>query len=102
MAKIKIRAKTSDGVTEVKALMDHPMETGLRKDSDGNVIPEHFIQEVTCDYGGKTVMTCHWGPAVSKNPYMSFSFKGGAKGDKIVVSWVDNMGETATEEAEIK
>ena len=69
MAKIKIRAKSKDGVTQVKALMSHPMETGLRKNSKGEKIPEHFIQEVTCTYGGNQVMSCNWGPAVSKNPY---------------------------------
>jgi sulfur-oxidizing protein SoxZ len=102
MAKIKIRAKEKDGIVEVKALMDHPMETGLRKDSNGELIAAHFIQEVTCQHGGKTVMTCNWGPAISKNPYMSFQFKGAAKGDTIIISWTDNMGESASEEAEIK
>lgn len=102
MAKIKVRAKASNGVTEVKALMDHPMETGLRKNSKGELIPAHYIQEVSCMHGDNTVMTCHWGPAVSKNPYISFKFNGGAKGDKLVVSWKDNMGEEASQEAEIK
>ena len=102
MAKIKVRAKTKDGVTQVKALMNHPMETGLRKDKKGEVIPAHYIQQVTCTHGDKTVMTCNWGPAVSKNPYLSFKFKGGAKGDALVISWVDNQGEQASQEAQIK
>lgn len=100
---IKIRAKEKDGVTQVKALMKHPMETGTRKDrKTGELIPAHYIQEVTANYNGKTVMKANWGPAVSKNPYVSFKFKGAKKGDKIKINWVDNKGESASEEAVIK
>ena len=90
---IKIRAKTKDDVTTVKALMSHPMETGLRKDKKtGEKIPAHFIQEVTAEWNGKTVMIASFGGAVSKNPYLSFKFKGGAKDDEIKLSWKDNQG----------
>ena len=102
MAGIKIRAKTNDGVTEVKALISHPMETGARKDSDGNDIPEHFIQEVVVKHGDTTVMMAEWGPAVSKNPYLSFKFKGASKGDTLNLSWLDNKGESESLDAEIK
>ena len=102
MAGIKIRAKEKDGVVEVKSLMSHPMETGTRKDGDGELIPAHYIQEVTATCNGKTVMSASWGPAVSQNPYLSFKFKGAAKGDTLTLAWTDNKGESATEEAEIK
>jgi sulfur-oxidizing protein SoxZ len=104
MAKgIKIRATAKGDSTTVKALMSHPMETGLRKDKKtGKKIPAHFIQEVTCEHNGKSVLTALWGPAVSKNPYLSFKFSGGAKGDTIKISWVDNKGESASQEAKIR
>ena len=99
---IRIRAKIKGDVTEVKALMSHPMETGLRKDKKtGEKIPAHFIKEVICEHNGKTVMTAYWGVAVSKNPYLAFKFKGAAKGDTVVVSWSDNKGETATGDAKV-
>ncbi len=103
MAKsIKIRAKVKDGVTEVKSLMTHPMETGARKDSKtGEKIPAHFIQEVTCEVGGKTVMTALWSGGVSKNPYLSFKFKGADKGDQLTLKWVDNQGGSDSVEAAI-
>jgi sulfur-oxidizing protein SoxZ len=44
-------------------------------------------------------MSAQWGTAVSKNPYMQFSFKGGKAGDKIAVTWVDNRGDKRTDEA---
>ena len=99
---IKLKAKESDGVVTVKALITHPMETGARKDKKtGEVIPAHFIQEVTCEHGGKTVMTAQWSGGVSKNPYVTFRFKGGAKGDAIKMSWVDNKGESDSLEGSI-
>lgn len=99
---IKVRAKVKDGVAEVKALMKHDMETGTQKDKEGNLIPAHHITEVTCEHNGKVVMKANWGPAVSKNPYFSFGFKGAKAGDKVKISWVDNKGETDTVEAAIK
>jgi sulfur-oxidizing protein SoxZ len=94
MAKsIKIRAKLKGDKTTVKCLMTHPMETGLRKDKKtGKPIPAHFINEVVAESGGKTVMTSNWSGGVSKNPYLSFAFTGGAKGDEVKISWTDNQG----------
>lgn len=100
---IRIRAKIKGDVTEVKALMSHPMETGLRKDKKtGKKIPAHFIKEVNCEHKGKSVMLAQWGVAVSKNPYLAFKFKGAAAGDTIKVSWVDNTGKTDTGETKVK
>ena len=101
--KIKIRANLQDGVTTIKALMTHPMETGARKDKDsGELIPEHFIQEVVVSHNDNVVMDAYWGTGVSKNPYISFKMKGGAEGDTITLTWKDNLGETGTGETEIK
>ena len=102
MASIKIRAKLSGDVTTVKALIKHPMDTGLVKDKKtGNLIPAHFIQEVTCEHGGNKVMTAMWGAAVSKNPYLSFKFAGAKAGDTVKLSWVDNKGESDSAETQI-
>jgi sulfur-oxidizing protein SoxZ len=99
---IKLKASEKDGVVLVKALVTHPMETGARKDKKtGEVIPAHFIQELTCEHGGKTRMTALWSGGVSKNPYVTFKFKGGAKGDAIKMSWVDNKGESDSLEGTI-
>jgi sulfur-oxidizing protein SoxZ len=98
---MKIRASSKDGVTEVKVLMNHEMETGFRKDASGNVIPAWFIDEVTAKLNGKVVMQAQWGPSVSKNPYLAFKLKGGHAGDKLTITWVDSKGETRTDEANI-
>ena len=98
---MKIRANVVGDSTEVKVLMNHEMETGQRKDSAGAVIPAHFIQTVTATHNGKTVLSAQWGPAIAKNPFLSFRFKGGAKGDKVQITWVDNKGEKRTDEVAI-
>ena len=99
---IKARAKVKGDVCTVKALIKHPMETGLRKDKKtGEKIPAHFIQEVICDHDGSNVMTAYWGGSVSKNPYISFAFTGASKGDTITLSWKDNKGDSDSTEAKI-
>jgi sulfur-oxidizing protein SoxZ len=99
---MRIRAAVDgNGITEVKVLMNHEMETGQRKDQAGKTIPAWFIQSVTATHNGKTVLSAQWGPAVSKNPFLSFKFKGAQKGDKVQVTWVDNRGDKRTDEATI-
>jgi sulfur-oxidizing protein SoxZ len=98
---MRIRAAAKDGVTEVRVLMSHPMETGQRKSAAGEAIPAHFITELTAKHNGKNVLEAEFGPSVSTNPYLAFKFKGGTAGDKVSVTWVDNKGETRTDEASI-
>lgn len=100
---IKIRAKATNGVATIKCLISHPMETGLRKDKKtGEKIPAQYIQEVNCEHGGKSVLNSQWGPAISKNPFLSFKFSGAKPGDTIKISWVDNKGDSDSTEAKIK
>ena len=100
---IKMRAKLNDGVTTIKARMTHPMESGLRKDKKtGEPIPAQYIQKITCEHQGKTVMTAYTGPGLSADPYLSFSFEGGAKGDQVTLSWADNLGNSSSAETKIK
>lgn len=98
---MRIRAVAKDGGVNVKVLMSHEMETGQRKDSAGKPIPAHFIQHVSATWQGKVVLSAQWGAAISKNPFLEFSFKGGKKGERIEVTWADNKGEKRTDEATI-
>jgi sulfur-oxidizing protein SoxZ len=91
---MKARATMKDGVADIRVLMNHPMETGQRKDSAGKVIPLHFIQNLTLKLNGKTVIEGQISQAISRNPVFSFRVKGAKPGDKIEISWLDNQGET--------
>lgn len=98
---MKIRANQVGDSTEVKVLMSHEMETGLRKDAQGKTVPAWFIQNVTATYDGKVVMQAQWGTAIAKNPFLAFKFKGGVKGEKVQITWTDNRGEKRVDEATI-
>lgn len=99
---MRIRASLKGDVVEVKVLMAHPMETGLRKDSSGELVPAHYIEKVTATCNDRTVFSADWGPAVSKNPFLAFRFKGAAKGDKVAITWNDSAGESRTDETEVR
>ena len=96
---MRIRAQAQGEKTTVRVLVSHEMESGLRKDAAGKTVPAWFIQNIVATHNGKTVMSAQWGPAVSKNPYMQFSFKGAKAGDKVAVSWTDSKGEKRSDEA---
>jgi sulfur-oxidizing protein SoxZ len=100
---IKIRAKMKGDVAEVKALMPHDMESGFRRNAEtGEPIPAHYITDVVAEHGGEVVMSAYWGSAISKNPYVSFSFTGAAEGDTVTMRWSDNEGDTSETQAVIK
>ena len=94
-SKIKVKSKFTGDVAEVKCLMLHPMETGARKDPDTeNIVPAHYITQLTSTNNGKTVIVANFSTAVSQNPYFSFKFQGAKAGDTLKISWVDNLGGT--------
>lgn len=103
MSSIRIRTKRIDGKLQIRTLISHPMEHGRNIDKNTNQpIPAHFIQELTVKHNGKTIANCAIGGGVSKDPYFAFMLKGGEPGDKITISWVDNLGRQDSEEHIIK
>ena len=98
---MRIRAQAAGDKATVRVLMSHEMETGLRKDAAGKIVPAWHIQEVVASLNGKVVFTAEWGTAVSKNPYLQFIIKGGKAGDKVSVTWKDTKGDTRTDEATV-
>jgi sulfur-oxidizing protein SoxZ len=96
---MRIRAHAEGGNAVVRVLMSHEMETGLRKDPSGKPIPAWHITEVTASLNGKPVLTAEWGTAISKNPFLQFTVKGGKAGDRIGIRWVDNRGDQRSDEA---
>ena len=101
-SQMKIKAKIKGDVVEVKALMTHPMETGRRKDKDGNLIPAHYIQTVELLHNGNLMMEAEWGGAISTNPFFSIALNNVAAGDTIEVRWVDNKGEKSSGTVKVK
>ena len=98
---MRIRAQVQGDKTTVRVLVSHEMESGQRRGADGKVVPAWFIQTIKGEHNGKPVFSAQWGPAVSKNPFTQFAFKGGKAGDKVKVTWIDNKGETRSDETVI-
>ena len=98
---MRIRAAMAGDTVEVKILMRHDMETGQRKDAAGVVIPALYIKSLVAKHKDKLVFDASFGPSVSKDPFLSFKFKGAAVGDKVMVTWVDTAGDTRTDEGTV-
>lgn len=98
---MKLRAKLVGDVTEVKAIIIHPMHTGRGKDDFGQLIPAHFIQTATIALNEKPVLDMQLGTGISKNPYLTFRVNGAKVGDKVNVNWADNMGKTGAGSVEV-
>ena len=96
---IRIRTRRSEGLTEVRILMPHPMETGMRQGADGHLLPAHYITEVRVSVEERPVFAASMSYAVSQDPLLSFRFKGGRPGDRLRVSWTDNLGQQRSDEA---
>lgn len=99
---MRIRVTLQGDLADVKVLMFHPMETGQRKDpATGQLLPVHFIKNVVATLNGKPVLEAQWSQAVSRNPFLNFRVRGAKQGDKVVIRWEDNRGETASIEAPV-
>jgi sulfur-oxidizing protein SoxZ len=98
---IKIRAQNQGDVTDIRILMQHPMETGQRKDDKGQTFPMHFIQTFTVSLNGKPVVSGQLNTSISKNPLFAFKARGIKAGDKVSVAWVDNLGDQRQDEITI-
>jgi sulfur-oxidizing protein SoxZ len=86
----KKQAKKGD-LVEVKALVSHVMETGLRKDASGNAIARKILNRFSCTVNGREVFSVDFEPAISANPYVQFKFRAEQSGP-VVLTWTDDDG----------
>lgn len=100
--RVKVPSKAEAGeVITIKTLISHKMETGLRKDKEGNLIPRNIINKFTATFEGEEVISVDIDPAVSANPYFEFQMKVPSSGT-IRFEWTDDDGQTYDIEKEIK
>lgn len=106
MVSVKPRVKVpktaaKDEVVTIKTLISHPMESGQRKDSGGNLIPRRIINTFTAEFNGAKVFEAQLEPAISANPYFEFTMKVPESGT-VKFTWVDDDGSTYTQEQAIE
>jgi sulfur-oxidizing protein SoxZ len=87
-------------MVELRLLMSHVMESGQRRDAAGGLVAAHHIEQVEISCGGRTVLQARLGPAVSRDPFLQLRFRG-ARGERVVVRWVDNRGDSRSDEATV-
>lgn len=91
---IRMKVRLEGEVAEVRVLIGHPMETGLRKDpATGQLVPLHFIKHVTVTHNEALVMEAQWAQAISRNPYLHVRIRGVRPDDDIGIQWIDNRDE---------
>lgn len=88
-------------VVEIRAMVEHPMDSGFRVDNMGRTIPRHIVESFTCSYGGTEVFRARLHPAVSTNPYFLFYVRASDSAE-LVFTWTDDQGGRTTETAMLR
>ncbi|MDX1347992.1 MAG: thiosulfate oxidation carrier complex protein SoxZ [Thiomicrorhabdus chilensis] len=100
--KIRMRAKSKGGIAEVKALIKHPMESGVRMNKKtGKPYPAKYIDMVEVMVNGTKAVDAQWSGAVSANPYVAVKVKANS-GDEVALSVTDNTGEKGSSSITLK
>lgn len=100
--RVKVPSSAAAGeIITIKTLISHEMESGQRKDKDGNAIPRKIINKFTCEFNGTKVFECDLDPAVAANPYFEFSAKVPESGT-FKFTWLDDDGSVYSHEAPIE
>ena len=96
---VPARAKRGE-IVEIKTLISHPMESGYRVGTNGNMIPRDIIQRFVCTYNGAEIFRAELSPAIAANPFISF-FTVATESGRIVFEWTGDNGFAANEHADI-
>lgn len=100
-ALVNVPAKAKRGeIVEIKALIQHDMETGFRVGTSGNIIPRDIITDFVCKYNGQEIFRAELFPAISANPFFAFSTIATESGS-LTFAWSGDNGFSATESAAI-
>lgn len=92
--RVKVPSSAKKGeVVEIKTLISHKMETGLRKDKKGEPIPRNIINKFVATYDGEEVFVMDIHPAIAANPYIKFHIRPEKSGE-LVMTWTTDDGKT--------
>lgn len=101
-ARVRVPGRVKRGeVFEIRAMVEHPMESGFRLDNVGKLIPRDIVRSFVCIYDGAEVFRATLHPAVSTNPYFAFHAVATNSGD-VHFTWTDDHGESVTQVATIE
>lgn len=93
LARLQVPSTARMGeAVEVRVLVQHPMETGFRREADGRAVPMNVVNRLACTYGGQEVFRAEMGSGIAANPYLAFWIVARSSGE-VAVEWVDDKGE---------
>ena len=93
----KIRARLDPQGLSLRIQLNHPMETGQRKDAAGQLVPAHFIQHIRVLLNDVEMVEVDCGQGVSANPLFAFRFNKAKAGDRLQINWYDSQGVSRVE-----
>lgn len=100
-SRVRVPAQARSGeAVQIRALLKHPMESGFRYDTVGQLIPRHIVVEFGCTYNGEEVLRVKLFPAVSANPYFSF-YAIAVESGELQFTWRDDRGNQWSDRAAI-
>ena len=100
--RIKVPATVKSGqIFEVKTLLIHPMESGLRKDEAGKLIPRKIINKFSCKANGREVFSADLFPATAADPFIIFKLRL-KETSKLEFSWRDDDGKVVAKTVEVR
>lgn len=92
LGRVQVPARVRKGEPfEVRVLVQHPMETGFRRDMNGEAIPVNIVDRLVCRIGGREVFRAELGTGMAANPYIAFYAAAEASGT-VEVEWTDDRG----------
>ena len=92
--RVQVPSTVSEGeIFQVKALISHQMETGLRRDNKGDVIPRKIINKYACRYNNVVLFGVDLHEAVAANPYLEFYLRATESG-RLEFIWAEDGGQT--------
>ena len=101
LGRVQVPPKVRTGEPfEIRVLVQHPMETGLRRDMDGRAVPVNIVDRLACRIGGREVFRAELGTGIAANPYFSFHAVAQQSGP-VEVEWSDDRGQHGSATAHI-
>jgi len=101
LGRIQVPPSVKKGeVFEVRVLVQHPMETGFRRDVNGATIPLNVVDRIACRIGGREVFSAELGTGIAANPYLVFTAVAETSGT-VELAWSDDRGERGVAKAEL-
>ena len=99
IVKLPSQAKKGE-IIEIRTLASHTMETGFRHSDTGKLIPRDIITRFVCTYNGAEIFSADLYPAISANPYLTFSTVAVESG-QLEFKWTGDNGFSVAESANI-